>query len=365
MKRIGIYIGLSGDETPNVEKLLNTWSKCAEEYKLETFGGADPPSGCTLSHISTPDLGFVGPYSKLIAGAVTCVSYIRQRSPDAIVQLIKPNTHATPITLSGAIFNVPSATRLSGDIFNSHHGLKGPPRIFAYILNSVINGTIPPRLSTKVIAFGPYGWTQLLQRNVSPDDLVILPPAGIEDRFHPVDNKLQCRDELDIDYEGKLALYVGRLTDLKGMRFLQDVMRKVLSETETKFLLVGDGSFREKFIREFGDAVITPGTVPYPDIDQYYKAADLYIHPSRFEGIPLVVLEALSTGLPVLSRRAGDIPSVTPNIVDSPEEMAQRIQNNEYTSEWLNKKLFTVEYQRETLQQLLGSVVTDDSSGRA
>ena len=141
------------------------------------------------------------------------------------------------------------------------------------------------------------------------------------------------------------------------MEFLTDVIEHVSNNSGITFLLIGDGPYRELLTERFNEVVLAPGYVPYSEIDRYYKAADVYAHPSQYEGIPLVILEALSTSLPVIARQAGDIESVTPNVVESPEEMAHRILYEEYDAEWLNRERFTIEYQQRTIERILSQIM--------
>jgi len=270
--------------------------------------------------------------------------------------LIKFNTHATPVAVAGKLTSTPAITRLSGATFESYHESSGLRRVLTYILNEGINGTCPPLASTKMIAFGSHGKGQLVDRGYDPEDIAILPPAGIESRFAPPENKETHRKRLGVGESETVILYVGRLTEMKGMQFLSEVIDDVTGRMNARFLLIGDGPLRQKLRDRFEESVIAPGKIPYSDIDQYYKAADLYVHPSKYEGVPLVVLEALSTGLPVIARRAGDIPSVTPNIVTTPEEMSQMILDGDYSGEWLNRHRFSEEYQKRVLTELFDSV---------
>ncbi len=96
--------------------------------------------------------------------------------------------------------------------------------------------------------------------------------------------------------------FVGRLNIVKGIdRYLW------FSEHyhDVDWHVFGSGSFDLT-----GANVIDRGVVP--SMDQYWKDLDLLVLPSRFEGLPMVVLEAMSFGVPVLTTDVGDCATVVP-----------------------------------------------------
>ena len=73
-----------------------------------------------------------------------------------------------------------------------------------------------------------------------------------------------------------------------------------------------------------------PGVVPHSDVSRYFQAADLFIFPSRTEGLPNVILEALSCGVPVIATPVGDIPNWVSNIATEPNEYVKYILDGDY-----------------------------------
>jgi len=193
---------------------------------------------------------------------------------------------------------------------------------------------------------------------VDSGDTIIVPPAlDNEGRFHPIDNAREIRDELGLPSDRRIALYVGRISEKKGMPFLMSVVEKLL-DSDILFLVVGEGPEREKLGSFFDDSVLrTVGHVPYSDIDMYYKASDLYLHPSAYEGVPLVILEALECGVPVVARRAGDVEFITPNVFDDPGEMAVVIRQGSWEDRWLNREYFDPSFQQNQLTNTIQKLV--------
>lgn len=103
----------------------------------------------------------------------------------------------------------------------------------------------------------------------------------------------------------KRILAVGRLSSQKGFDLLLDSWHQVkCKEFDWKLRIVGSGSHQEKLqkkIEKFHlqDSVkIVPAT---KDICSEYQNASAFVMSSRFEGLPLVLIEAMSAGLPIVS----------------------------------------------------------------
>jgi glycosyltransferase involved in cell wall biosynthesis len=110
------------------------------------------------------------------------------------------------------------------------------------------------------------------------------------------------------------CLFVGRLSPLKGV---QDLIL-ALSNIDTKCVIVGGGPY-ELALREYTHSlsldhkVWFTGALKHTLVDQLYERAYVAVHPSYAEGFPLVVLEAMSHGLPVI---ASDIPGMRDAVID-------------------------------------------------
>jgi D-inositol-3-phosphate glycosyltransferase len=244
-----------------------------------------------------------------------------------------------------------------GDVFNEYKSYSGVEKGGVVVLANVL-GRIPMQMADSMIVFGPYGVDQATSRGMDPEKLTMIPPSGeLDERFSPPEQKEPLRRKLDFPIDREIALYVGRLSKLKGIEFLAEVIKRVTTEYDMLFILVGEGSYYDTLADRFPESVVRlPGYVPHEAIHYYYRAADVYIHPSPYEGIPLVLLEALNCGVPVISRPAGDIEFLTPNIVETPPEMANKLVAGEWSNDWLNKEYFTEQYQSAALDSLVQSL---------
>lgn len=107
------------------------------------------------------------------------------------------------------------------------------------------------------------------------------------------------------DAESKILLSVGRLTYQKGFDYLVETARQVLPDfSEWKWFILGEGEDRlmlEERIRECGlyEQVLLKGNVN--NVDDYYRNASIFVLSSRFEGLPMTLLEAKTFALPIVS----------------------------------------------------------------
>ena len=107
------------------------------------------------------------------------------------------------------------------------------------------------------------------------------------------------------------VLFVGRLVPRKRPGDLLEAFSAVVARVpEARLLYVGDGPERgrlEERRRELGlgKAVQLLGQMPYHELPRIFQRAHVLVLPSLREGMPNVVLEAMASGLPVVTTRAG------------------------------------------------------------
>ncbi len=137
-------------------------------------------------------------------------------------------------------------------------------------------------------------------------DQVTTIPTGIDLQPYEEADGASIRQKYDLGDETVLVS-VGRLALEKNWETLFDALSIVLrSHPDVYLLLVGDGPERkdlEKYADEIGIAsrVIFTGRVPFEQVPNYLKAADIFTFASVVETQGLVTMEALSAGLPVVA----------------------------------------------------------------
>jgi len=138
----------------------------------------------------------------------------------------------------------------------------------------------------------------------APEKVYTVPNGVNTELFNPEGQNMRSKLNLE---NSKVILYVGRLCDRKNVNILIKSL-KHLNE-DFKLLIIGEGQDRKKLIeltKTLGleKRVIFAGFVPYPELPYYYLSANVFVLPSEFEGFPKVVLESLSSGIPVISSKS-------------------------------------------------------------
>ena len=112
-----------------------------------------------------------------------------------------------------------------------------------------------------------------------------------------------ARRLLDLPADRRIALFLGRLDPAqKGLdRLVHAIDRERGALRDWTFLFVGDGEGRG-MIEALSSGDLDVRVVPWTDQPAHFMvAADLLLMPSRWEGVPLVMLEAMAVGLPILA----------------------------------------------------------------
>jgi glycosyltransferase involved in cell wall biosynthesis len=126
-----------------------------------------------------------------------------------------------------------------------------------------------------------------------------------QERFDPSGNFTDIREELAIDRNAVLLLFIARFTAHKQplalIRAFADALKKMPA---IKLLMVGEGDEKEAALRLAKDLSVEESIIFLPfrqDVPDILHAADIYILPSLWEGLPIGLLEAMSMGKAVIA----------------------------------------------------------------
>jgi glycosyltransferase involved in cell wall biosynthesis len=206
------------------------------------------------------------------------------------------------------IYGAPAAWLAGAVVVHSKHGMNPDRqrrlwlrRAAATLVDAYV--TVTPTLAKKALEQGDCDSARL---HVVPNGIDVV-------RFAPNPSRRRTiRAELRIPADAWVVGTVGRLAPEKDQALLVDAMAPLLS-ARRRLVIVGDGPE--------GDALRARiATIPgreyihmlgeRKDVESILASLDAFALTSRTEGLPLVVLEAMATGLPVLSTAVGGIPDL-------------------------------------------------------
>jgi glycosyltransferase involved in cell wall biosynthesis len=140
----------------------------------------------------------------------------------------------------------------------------------------------------------------------------VIPPAGPPPA--PSRSAEAVRAELGVGPTQDFVVTAARLNPQKGLHVLLDAAASVLARRPgLQWFVFGEGALRgelEGAIGRLGLEGVVHLAGPRPDVDSELAAADLVVVTSQWESGPLVVLEALALGRPVVSTDVGLVPEV-------------------------------------------------------
>jgi glycosyltransferase involved in cell wall biosynthesis len=115
---------------------------------------------------------------------------------------------------------------------------------------------------------------------------------------------------------GARLLCVAALAEKKGHRDLLQALAALRRDGQELVLdLVGDGELRaqlQALVRDLGlsEVVRFRGELPKPQVAELMRQVDLFVLPSRFENLPVVLIEAMASGLPAVATSVGGVPEL-------------------------------------------------------
>lgn len=157
-----------------------------------------------------------------------------------------------------------------------------------------------------------------------PDDRIHVIPNAVDleaiDRARANADAAGLRAKLELAPGELLLLSVGRLEENKGFHVLVDALGRLAARNTDgsrgatwRWALIGEGPYRKTIAdaaarAQLGSRMMLAGRVNDAELASWYAAADLFVHPTLYEGSSLVTLEAMACGKPVVATRAGGLP---------------------------------------------------------
>jgi len=173
------------------------------------------------------------------------------------------------------------------------------PKAFGYLIRRV----------SAVVAVSKQTSSEAVEFGISKDKVMQLGNGVFTNRFHPCDanQKSDLKKSLNLKSNGTV-LYVGRMSEEKRPQDLLEAWSQAAPNMPDgwKLVFVGDGPLTKQLENEAAalgikDTVMFAGF--QDNVHSWMQAADIYALTSLREGLPNTMLEAMATGLPVVSTR--------------------------------------------------------------
>ncbi|MDQ2765785.1 MAG: glycosyltransferase [Gemmatimonadota bacterium] len=173
-----------------------------------------------------------------------------------------------------------------------------------------------------VVAVSQPQAAQLRTSGVSASRIHLIPNA-LAPHVAPLD-RAAARRALELPLEGLFAGWVGRVSREKGVDVFIDALSSI-GDRVIQGVILGDGP--ERVTEQPRAESIAPARFLWlgavPDAARYFAAFDLFILSSRTEGLPMVLLEAMAAGVPIVTTNVGGIPkllSASEGVLVSPDD---------------------------------------------
>lgn len=228
------------------------------------------------------------------------------RTRPELVHLATPGPLAWAALAAARSLAIPASSdfRTNFHHYSRHYGLGLLSRPvlagLAYFHNLTRRTFVPTRATRRELAAAGFQNLSVVGRGVDAE------------RFNPTARSDELRRQWQAG-DGPVALYVGRIAAEKNVELAMRAFGAVKrAQPSARFIVVGDGPARTRLEARFPEARFV-GTKSGDELAEHYASADLFLFPSLSDTFGNVVLESLSSGLPVV---AFDCAAASEHVVD-------------------------------------------------
>ncbi len=198
--------------------------------------------------------------------------------------------------------------------------------------------------ATKVVAVSQSLKDLILKMGCFHNKVFVIHNGVRHDIFYPMD-KIKARRSLNFSVDRKIILFIGSLIQIKGIDVLLRAFANMSEKNHSNLVIIGKGEldYQLKALAEklhIESRVHFMGSRKHDEISLWLNACDVFCLPSRNEGFPTVIVEALACGRPVVATKVGGIPEAVINNTlgilvepDNTEELAATL-NKALEKEW-------------------------------
>jgi glycosyltransferase involved in cell wall biosynthesis len=238
--------------------------------------------------------------------------YKQRKSTDIIfINGLKP-AHSIAIMMA-KLLGKPSVGRLS--IAESDIVFKNQGRIIGPLSKGFL------KKANKYIAISTRLKEEIKNSGLDINKTEIIYNGVNQEIYHPLDPEKKIKQKNRMGYQGfKILLFVGVIDNRKGVDILINAYKKINQTVKnTKLIIIGppnrddtgkkylNGIYKLAKDMNIQNNIDFIGFKNSIEISRYYQVADIFILPSRKEGMPNVIIEAMSCGLPIIGTKISGI----------------------------------------------------------
>jgi len=228
----------------------------------------------------------------------------RERSKYSIIHCSTFGYMSGLAVLAGRILGRPTLLRVAteNDVREFAEGRHWKYRLFFWLLRGAA-GVIAPSTALR---------DELLRAGFSPERIVCFANAVDVHRFRPArpTEKAEAKSALGLPKDTAVIGTVARLVQRKGIDVLLRAFGMVCHNHRAHLIVVGDGPMGEE-LRALAHELRIEDSISWfgfqADPVKWLEAMDVFAFPSRLEGVPNAVLEAMAAGLPIVATTIGGV----------------------------------------------------------
>lgn len=294
-----------------VAYLITDWGLGGAEQQVAHLAAEFRRRGWEVAVISM--LPLQPPISDLNAAGVQTFSLgMRQgvADPRALVRVIRLLRRFRPDVLHAHMIHANLLARLAR--------LAAPTRVVISTIHSENEGAqwryvayrLTDRLSDVTTTVSRAAQVEATRRGAGPAGSIVLVPNGLDITRYARDDAVRDRTRRSLDLEDRFTwLAVGNLVEAKGYPDMIHAFGAALERHPDATLLIAGVGRLEGKIRRLAQEAGIEGAVRLlgrrPDVPALMQAVDGFVMTSRWEGLPMVLLEAGASGLPVVATDVG------------------------------------------------------------
>lgn len=352
---------------PAIHTVLLTDRIQSDEFESKLFAGPVPDNEGDMSYLAK-DRGVEVNYIKELQRELSLVNDLKALFHILKIMLkYKPDivhTHTAKAGFIGrgaaVLYNFISSAKVKTvHTFHGHvfHGYFSPAKtkLFLFIERTLARHT------DKIVTITDKQQEEILNYGIGKKVQHSMIPLGLDlEKFYVNNNSNFLHESFSIPKNKKLIGIVARFTQIKNLEMFIRVASLIhKKESNTHFFMVGDGEDRpqlESFCKEQGASDFITFTGFLKNLPDIYSSLDLVLLTSNNEGSPVSIIEALSSGVPVVSTAVGGVPDLFTEfgknyLVQTNDDEAMASASLDILSSQENNLRFVTEHQEDTYKK--------------